>query len=370
MPFQIHPKICRFDTCVEFADAYEIGRGDLMITNEYIYKPFFEPLGLECDVLFQERYGAGEPTDVMIDSMFEDVKGKAIRRVIAVGGGTVLDISKLFALKQGSPILDLFDGKIIPERDKPYIAVPTTCGTGSEVTNLVVVDQTRRGTKAGFGTADMYADDAVLIPELLKTLPLRFFATSSIDAFIHGIESYLSPKATRDSQMFSREAMRLILNGYLRIEKEGADARLAEAENFLTAATYAGVAFGNAGCAAVHAMSYPLGGHYHVPHGEANYAMFRGVFAAYMAKNPNGRIDELNGFLANILGCEKAEVYNVISRLFDNVLPAKPLHEYGMKEEECETFADIVVEKQTRLTNNNYVKFGRDDYVAIYRSLY
>ena len=70
MPFQIHPKICRFDTCAEFADAYEIGRGDLMITNEYIYKPFFEPLGLECDVLFQERYGAGEPTDVMIDSMF------------------------------------------------------------------------------------------------------------------------------------------------------------------------------------------------------------------------------------------------------------------------------------------------------------
>ncbi len=370
MSFLIGPKVTRFDTCAQFAKEAQLGERDLIVTNEYIYRPFFEELKLSCQVMFQEKYGSGEPTDVMIDQMCADASALSYDRVIAIGGGSVMDTAKFLTLHQGSPVLDLVDGKITPERVKTLFCVPTTCGTGSEVTCLSAIDQTTRGTKVGFGTPAMYADEAVLIPELLSSLPLKFFATSSIDAFIHAIESYLSPGASRESKLFSMEAMQLILRGYLRMEREGVDVRFEESENFLTASMYAGIAFGNAGTGAVHAMSYPLGGNYHVPHGEANYAMFRGVFGKYMEKDPGGRIAELNEKLAATLGCARDEVYVVIQRLFDNVLPAKPLREYGMMEEDCENFADIVEQKQVRLTKNNYVKLGRDDYAAIYRGLY
>lgn len=370
MAFEVRPRICRFDTCREFVQAFALKKGDLLVTNEYIYEPYFAPLGLACDTVFLERYGQGEPTDVMVDQVAADVGAMDVNRVVAVGGGSVLDVAKLLALRACTPVLELVDGKIQPVRNKALVAVPTTCGTGSEVTQLAALALTTRGTKAGFGTAQMYADDAVLIPELLHTLPLAFFATSSIDAFVHAIESYLSVRATRDSRLFSQEAMRLILQGYLRMEREGNDARFAESENFLTAATYAGIAFGNAGCAAVHAMSYPLGGQYHVPHGESNYAMFRGVFAMYMHKAPDGEIAALNRWLAAILDCAPQQVYERICSLFNHVLPAKKLREYGMQPQECETFAQIVQTQQTRLTNNNYVPLTQDEYAQIYRSLY
>lgn len=101
-------------------------------------------------------------------------------------------------------------------------------------------------------------DGAVLIPELLKKLPFRFFATSSIDALIHAIESYMSPKATPFSELFSEKAIEMLLNGYKSIVKNGEQEKEDRIGDFLLASAYAGIAFGNAGCAAVHAMSMPV----------------------------------------------------------------------------------------------------------------
>lgn len=98
----IKPIIHKFETAEEFAKEFNIGAGDLVITNEYIYQPFFGKLNLDCDVLYQEKYGAGEPSDDMAEAMYRDIKGDH-KRVIAIGGGTVIDISKLFALKNVSP---------------------------------------------------------------------------------------------------------------------------------------------------------------------------------------------------------------------------------------------------------------------------
>ena len=97
----IKPTIYKFKTAEEFAAEFKIGVGDLVITNEYIYQPFFGKLNLGCDVLYQEKYGAGEPSDDMAEAMYKDIKGDH-KRVIAIGGGTVIDISKLFALKTGA----------------------------------------------------------------------------------------------------------------------------------------------------------------------------------------------------------------------------------------------------------------------------
>ena len=102
----IKPEIYHFYTVRAFAEEFQIGEGDLVVTNEYIYKPFFGELNLKCDVIFQEKYGQGEPSDDMVEAMYKDIHGEH-KRVIAVGGGTVIDISKLFALKEVSPVLDL-----------------------------------------------------------------------------------------------------------------------------------------------------------------------------------------------------------------------------------------------------------------------
>ena len=126
---------------------------------------------------------------------------KDCKRIIAIGGGTIIDVSKIFALKDISPIDDLYDGKIKPVKDKELIIVPTTCGTGSEVTNVAVLALISRQTKKGLAVNEMYADKAVLIPELLKTLPFKVFATSSIDALVHAVESALSPKASETTRM-------------------------------------------------------------------------------------------------------------------------------------------------------------------------
>ena len=365
----IKPEIFSFDTCKEFCAEYKIGEGDLIITNEYIFNPYFTDLDIKADVLYQEKYGAGEPSDEMAEAMYADMKGD-YKRIIAIGGGTIIDISKIFALKNVSPILDLYDRKAEIVKDKELVLVPTTCGTGSEVTNIAILELKSRHTKLGLAVDEMYADSAVLVPELLKGLPFKFFATSSIDALIHALESSLSPKATSYTEMFGYQAIEMILNGYKEIAANGQDARMPLLKDFLLASNYAGIAFGNAGCAAVHAMSYPLGGTYHVPHGEANYCLLIGVFKAYMEIDPSGKIKKLNKFIADILGCGEDVVYDELEKLLNQIIQCKPLHEYGVKEEELETFTGTVMEKQGRLMANNYVELSREKVYDIYKKLY
>lgn len=367
--FMLKPAIHTYQTCKEFAEVFQIGKGDLVITNEYIYQPGFGSLNLGCDVLYQEKYGSGEPSDDMAEAMYRDIQGD-YRRIIAIGGGTVIDISKLFALKHVSPILDLYDGKLPVEKERELVLVPTTCGTGSEVTNIAILALNSRGTKKGLATDEMYADSAVLIPELLKGLPFRFFATSSIDALIHAIESSLSPKGNGYTRMFGYQAIETILKGYMKIRKEGEDARMELLEDFLIASNYAGIAFGNAGCAAVHALSYPLGATYHVAHGEANYAMFTGVMKNYMELKQDGEIAKLNQFIADIIGCRPDEVYEALEELLDVILTKKPLRSYGMTEEDIEEFAESVMVNQGRLMANNFVPLDKERVLKIYRELY
>ena len=281
-----------------------------------------------------------------------------------------MDFSKLFALKEVSPILDLYDGKIPAVKEKELILVPTTCGTGSEVTNIAILALNSRGTKKGLAVDAMYADAAVLVPEFLQSLPFSVFATSSIDALVHAVESSLSPNGNETTRMFGYKAIEMILSGYKMIAKEGPDARIPLLQQFLIASNYAGIAFGNAGCAAVHAMSYPLGATYHVPHGESNYAMFTGVMKNYLEIKSDGEIERLISFIAEILECETKDVFEELESLLNCLILKKPLHEYGMKEEEIIEFTDSVIENQQRLLKNNFVFLDRDRMIKIYKELY
>lgn len=367
--FSVTPKITLIDTCDEFLQEFKIGPDDLVLTIEITWTTYFKDVNAGT-VIYIENYGLGEPTDEMIEAIVKDIK-KPYKRVIAIGGGTVLDCAKLFSLKQVSPVTDLFD-KIIPAvKEKELLLVPTTCGTGSEVTNISILEFKQRHTKFGLAVDELYADQAVVIPELLYKLPFKVFAASSIDALVHSVESYLSPKATPISRMFSVEAMTMILNGFKTIEAEGKDALKGLLPDFCLASTMAGIAFGNAGCAAVHAMSYPLGAQFHVPHGESNYAMFTGVFKKYMEIDPDGAIKDLNKLMADIIGCDVEVVYDEIEKLLNgSILQKKALHEYGMTEAMIEEFTDSVIANQQRLLGNNYVFLDRDALIDIYTKLF
>lgn len=367
----VKPQIFKFDSVKEFTETFEIGSGDFVLTNEFLYNPFMKELNLKADFMFQEKYGVGEPSDEMIDSIIEDIGNKEYKRIIAIGGGSVIDIAKLLVIKGAEKAIDLFEKRIPLVKGKELIIIPTTCGTGSEVTNISIAEIKSKHTKMGLAIDELYADYAVLIPELIKGLPYKFFVTSSIDALIHAVESYVSPKSNKYTQLFSINAMDLIIKGYLKIIENGEEYRANIIEEFAIGSNYAGIAFANTGVGAVHALSYPIGGNYHVPHGEANYQFFTEVFKLYNKKNPEGKIKEVNNILASILGTKDIDnIYDELSNVLDKLLARKPLREYGMKEEEIVEFTESVIATQQRLLINNYVHLSKEEIKNIYKALY
>lgn len=390
----IKPTIHKFEHARDFAAEFELGKGDLVITNQYIWEPYFGDLNLDCNVIFQEKYGKGEPSDEMVDEIIRDISaslttGTTPKRVIGIGGGTVLDISKVCALKQTSPLEQLVDGKIPVERGADLVLVPTTCGTGSEVTNVAVFSLTKRNTKKGLANDACYATDAVLIPELLKSLPNYVFATSSIDALTHSIESALSTIATDLTKMFSYKACGLILQSYMRVIKEGcsadanAEAKRGVVGDLVSASLYAGIAFGNAGCGCVHAMAYPLGGTFHVAHGETNAALLTNVLRYYAehdaesgAENGtqnDGTVSELSklfDFMAGILECSQDNVLDKLDEVLNAILPKHKLHEYGMTVAMIDEWASSVVKEQQRLLRGSYMHMDERAIAEIYKSTF
>ncbi|QOX64105.1 4-hydroxybutyrate dehydrogenase [Anoxybacterium hadale] len=370
----IKPQFHKFGDFKEFAQEFQLDSRDLVLTNESLYIPFMKDLELPCKYVFQEKFGLGEPSEEMITNLFSDIDPKDYDRVISVGGGAIMDIGKLLSLKRTGTVHELYfkTAEVVPEKE--HIALPTTCGTGSEVTNIsvaIVRDEMGKTTKLGLVSDLLIPTDVCLIPEFLKTLPYEPFASSAIDALIHAVESYLSPsRATMTSELFGVKAMELILEGFRMIGESGPEARFEYLDEFLTAACYAGIAFLQAGCATVHAMSFPLGGTYHVPHGEANYALFGKVLEKYNTIQPDGKLLKLKKTIARILGGSEEDAIKNLADLENKILPLRPLRKYGFTEEDIELFADSVLMNQQRLVINSYVPLTRELIVEIYRETY
>ncbi len=368
--FKMYADIVYCDSFEDYVKSEGLTEKDFIITNEFLYNTFVKPLNLKCGSLFLEAYNPGEPTTVSVDQIKADIP-EGVTRLIAIGGGAVIDTAKMCSLQVSSgKSEDLFLSDEAPRRIYDVYALPTTCGTGSEVTNACAVELVSLHTKRGLNSPLMYPAKSVLIPELIAGLPYKFFATSSIDALIHASESFLSPNASPVSELFSKEAMRLIIDGYKYLIENGKEKWIDRAEEFINASNFAGLAFCSAGCAAVHALSYPLGGGYHIPHGEANQLVFAATFRKYKEKQPVGKINELEKVWAEMLGVEPEEALETAFELFDQVQARKPLAEFGISRNELAPFAEGVMAGQTRLLNNNYVPLTVDEMIEIYNSVY
>ncbi len=168
--------------------------------------------------------------------------------------------------------------------------------------------------------------------------------------------------------MFADKAIKNILAAYRDIAKEGPEALAKNMAQVLIASTFAGIAFGNTGVGAVHAMSYPLGGKYHVPHGEANYAFLDVVLQKYASVHPDGKITKLRSIIAESLGLEAVnQTFSALNLLLNQIMPLKQIREYGVQESELELFAQSAM-AQERLMKNNYVCLSFNDILEMYKS--
>lgn len=370
--FTIKTEIEEYDTFEQYATQAELGPQDLVLCGEHTYDDYVAPLSLDVQTLFREKYGKGEPTDGMVDAILDTLREKEFNRIIAIGGGTVVDIAKVVAVaKKDDKVDDLYDKVDCLEKVHPLVIIPTTCGTGSEVTNISVINRVSKGVKMGLSSDAMFADKAVIITNMLYSLPYNVFATSSIDAMVHSVESFLSPNACSMSKIFSTEALKTILRCWKKaVEDGGENVWKIYAADFLKASTWAGLGFGYAGCAAVHACAYPLGSVYHIPHGQSNQLMFCDVMEKYKEIKPIGQINQLEDVIAECLGVESGKALSTLYKLMDDVLKKEPLRNFGVKESDLPVFAGDVIKTQQRLLKNNYVELSEEQLLEIYKAAY
>lgn len=357
---QVAPIIHEYAAFASFAADFRLGAHDLILTNARYGKYF---AGLACPVICREKYGAAEPTDEMVNAILAERDRihaeTGVERIIAIGGGAIMDMAKVLSVAPHGTrdVNDLYADMGSLRRVHELIALPTTCGTGSEVTNISVIFRTPLGTKHGLVGDALYPAHAVLIPQLMETLPYHVFACSAIDALIHAAESYLSPLATPMTDVFGEAAMREILTGFAVITDDPSCRTMLNGQ-FLRAATNAGIAFGNAGCGPVHALSFAIGGKYHVPHGESCYQYFLPVLRYYKANSTGGKLAKLEALLCDILHAEDGLA--ALAGLLERILPRKPMSAYGATQADVEAFAVSTIENQQRLLARAYVPVTLD----------
>lgn len=243
-------------------DAGIVSAGLLAAVEEPLHKQGLAPL------VFAEVIA--DPPEHIIHQALQQGREASIDGVIGFGGGSSMDTAKLVALllRTGAE-LDSVYGVDQAQGDRlPLILIPTTAGTGSEVTAVAIVT-TGETTKSGVVANQLYPDVALLDAELTLGLPSYITAATGIDAMVHAIEAYTSVQRKNPySDMLAREALHLMANNLATATHDGGHREARSA--MLLGACLAGQAFANAPVAAVHALAYPLGGHYHIPHGLSN----------------------------------------------------------------------------------------------------
>lgn len=221
------------------------------------------------DVTVLDNVVADPPEHVVLEAAARAREARA-QIVVGLGGGSSMDVAKLLAvlLASAQTIGDMYGVNRVEGSRLPLVQLPTTAGTGSEVTAVSIVT-VGEATKMGVVAPQLIADLAVLDAELTLGLPAAATAATGIDAMVHAIEAYTSARLKNPvSDMLAVRALQLLSSHVLMACREGHDRAAREA--MLLGATFAGQAFANAPVAAVHALAYPIGGIYHVPHGLSN----------------------------------------------------------------------------------------------------
>lgn len=314
-----------------------------------------------------------DPPEATVLAAAEVARVKGIDGVIGLGGGSSMDVAKVVAVLLGGnqALQDLYGVGMVRGGRLPLVLVPTTAGTGSEVTPVAVIT-TGETTKAGVSSPVLLPDVAVLDAELTLGLPPAITAMTGVDAMVHAIEAYTSRHQKNPlSDNLARQALVLLSRNIRTAVRDGGNRAAREA--MLLGACLAGQAFANAPVAAVHALAYPLGGHYHIPHGLSNSLVLPTVLAfnASAAAPLYAELAELvtGAPVAGDAEARTAALIAALVKLIDDVgLPAT-LADAGVDEDDLEMLAEDAMLQQ-RLLVNNPRDVGYEDALSIYRAAY
>lgn len=303
------------------------------------------------------------PTVASVDRLASLIRGESRDVVVALGGGSSLDCAKAACAlaMQGNSIRAYHsEGAKLDGRHVPLIAIPTTAGTGSEVTPIAVLDDAEKGIKAPLAHDSFFAKVALIDPELTLTLPRYVTACTGLDALAHAVEGYWSKNHQPICDVLALEAVGLVVSYLPRVLRDGAD--IAARENMCRAALMAGMAFQLPKNAAVHACSFPLSNKYHQPHGAA-CAMTLDHFIRFNAPAMGDRgvaLGRAAGF---------HEMYGLADAVRDLKaqagLPAR-LSEIGVDESGID---DLVKSSFHPLMNNNPREVTADELKSLYTQM-
>lgn len=316
-------------------------------------------------------------TDVEPDPRFEVASQAAERTkqsgsnvIVGIGGGSSLDIAKAASIlvTNTEPISSLFGIDLVKTAGLPTILVPTTAGTGSEVTPIVILSDHHEKLKKGIVSPHLFPAAAILDPELTFGLPASVTAATGMDALIHAVEAFTSKNATPLTDLLALHAMSLIFQNIRIAFADGTN--LQARSNMLEGSMLAGMAFANAGVTAVHAFAYPIGAEFHIPHGVANSIMLVAVMEFNMLGNlPKfARMAEVFGeetYGSSERRAAQLAVDALRTLAADLKVPSR-LSEFGVKAEDIPSLAQGVM-KVTRLLANNARELKLEDAEEIYR---
>lgn len=333
--------------------------------------PGFARAGVAVEVFDQVQ---ADPPEAVVLQAVAQARALDAQLVVGFGGGSSLDVAKLVALlahPQATQALgELFGVGNARGPRLPLVQVPTTAGTGSEVTPIAIVT-TGETTKSGVVSPYLLPDLALLDAELTLGLPPAVTAATGIDAMVHAIEAYTSKlKKNPLSDLLAREALRLLAGNLEAVLRDGADREARQA--MLLGACLAGQAFANAPVAAVHALAYPLGGHFHIPHGLSNALVLPAVirFNAPVAAPLYAELAPL------LLGPRLREQADRTEQFIAELAELSPrcglpsrLREAGVSADSLPRLAADAMLQQ-RLLVNNPRALSEADALAIYRAAY
>ncbi len=316
-----------------------------------------------------------EPIAEYVQEGLEAFRGNGCDCLLAVGGGSPMDTAKAISVmvtNEGS-IEDYLGLGKVPRKGIPVIAVPTTAGTGSEVTPFTIITDTRRDVKMLIGSPFLMPELAIVDPQLTVLLPPDVTAATGIDALTHAIEAYVSVKAQPISDLFCLAAIELIAGN---LQRAWADGKNLEArENTMMGALMGGIAFSNSSVALVHGMARPIGAYFHVRHGASNAALLGTVMEFSLEGNPTRYAHIAEAMGVDINGLSEMEAAKrgaeAVKKLIKDIeIPS--LRELGVDKEKLDQLAPKMSEDAIASGSpaNNPRQASKEEIVELYKIAY
>ncbi|MEG1947467.1 MAG: iron-containing alcohol dehydrogenase [Lachnospiraceae bacterium] len=315
-----------------------------------------------------------EPSYHAVQNLVDQFKTSGADMIIACGGGSVMDAAKLASVlvTEEYGVKELLDNPGCAQKCVPTILIPTTAGTGAEVTPNAIVAVPEKELKVGIVNENMIPDYVILDARMIKNLPRKIAAATGVDALAHCIECFTSNKANPFSDLYALEGLDLIFNNILKACDD--TEAMQEKNRMQIAAYYGGLAITASGTTAVHALSYPLGGKYHIAHGVSNAILLASVmrfnepacqerFAIIYDRCCHDQVKDCKTM------AEKSQwIMNRLEEIVKHLDIPSSLKEFGVPESDLDGLVQAGMQVQ-RLLNNNPRPVTPKDALALYKQI-